>query len=239
MEGESPEKRRLAYLRETGKQPLSDKPGNTIYYSNSGYIIAGALIEQVMGKPYERVMTEELFEPLSMTSAGFGPPVKSEPGCQPFGHYGIFRSPISSDFPEYMAPTAAIHVSIEDWAKFILLHVDVHQASKVGLTKTSLKRLHIQPDSASWRKGAEERGYGIPSLNYAMGWYTLTTERDETVLWHPGRNTGFIAQALIDLGAGNAILAATNVRTSHRHLFRAMEQIKHHYAAIAHLPKLN
>jgi CubicO group peptidase (beta-lactamase class C family) len=238
-DGESPEKKRLAYLKETMKQPLSDKPGNTIYYSNSGYIIAGALIEKVMGKSYEQLITEELFEPLSMTSAGFGPPVKSEPGCQPFGHYGIFRSPISSDFPEYMAPTAAIHVSIEDWAKFILVHLDVHKASKVGITGTSLKRLHTQPDSASWRKGAEERGYGIPSLNYAMGWYALTIESNETVLWHPGGNTGFIAQALVDLGAGNAILAVTNVRTSHRHLFRAMEQMKNHYAVIAHFPKLN
>jgi hypothetical protein len=72
-----------------------------------------------------------------------------------------------------------------------------------------------------------------------MGWYALTTESNETVLWHPGGNTGFIAQALIDLGAGNAILAVTNLRTSHRHLFRAMEQIQKHYAAIAHFPKLN
>jgi CubicO group peptidase (beta-lactamase class C family) len=238
-DGESPEQRRLAYLKETLKQPLADKPGSTIYYSNSGYIIAGALIEKVMGKPYEQVITEELFEPLSMASAGFGPPVRIHQANQPVGHFGLFRSPISSDFPEYMAPTAVIHVSIEDWAKFILLHLDVHQASKVGLTETSLKMLHTQPDSASWRKGAEERGYGIPSLNYAMGWYTLTTERNETVLWHPGGNTGFIAQALIDLGAGNAILTVTNLRTSHGHLFRAMEQIKNHYAAIAHFPQLN
>ena len=238
-DGESPEGKRLAYLKETVKQPLSDKPGNTVYYSNSGYIMAGALIEKIMGEPYEQVITEELFEPLSMASAGFGPPVKMHPGHQPVGHFGLFRSPISSDFPEYMAPTAAIHVSIEDWARFILLHVDLQEASKVNLTEESLMKLHTQPDSSMWRKGAEERGYGIPSLNYALGWYTLTSKNNESLLWHPGGNTGFIAQVVIDLQTKNAILVVTNVRTSHKHLFRTMDEIKDHYSAIARFPEIN
>ncbi len=235
----SPETRRMAYLKATLQQPLADRPGNTVFYSNSGYILAGTLIEKVMGQPYEQLITEKLFRPLSMTSAGFGPPVKMDPNHQPFGHYGLFRSSISSDFPEYMAPTAAIHVSIEDWARFIILHVDRQAARKAGLTEASLQRLHTPPDSASWRKGAEERGYGIPSLNYALGWYTLTTEGNAAVLWHPGGNTGFIAQAIVDLQAKNAILIATNVRTSHRRLFRAVNQIQHHYSAIAQLPRLD
>lgn len=230
---------RLAYLRETVKQPLSDRPGNTVYYSNSGYIIAGVLIEKVMGNPYEKVITEELFDPLSMTSAGFGPPVNMHPNHQPIGHYGLFKSPISSDFPEYMAPTAAIHVSIEDWARFILLHVNSRAASTVGLTAESLTMMHRQPDSAAWRKGAEERGYGIPSLNYALGWYTLTTGDNENLLWHPGGNTGFIAQVVIDQGTKNAVLVVTNVRSSHNHLFRAVEVIRDHYSAIARLPEIN
>lgn len=238
-DGDSAEERRLAYLKATVKQPLADKPGNSVYYSNSGYILAGALIEKIMGKPYEQVISEALFGPMSMTSAGFGPPVKSQPGHQPSGHYGVFRSPISSDFPEYMAPTAGIHISIGDWAKFIRLHLEIQEAGKVGLTETSLKRLHTPPDSAPWRKGAEERGYGIPSLNYALGWYTLKTKSKHDLLWHPGGNTGFIAQVLIDQRMKNAVLVVTNVRTSHRHLFRAMETIKMHYAAIAQLPQLN
>ena len=39
-------------------------------YSSAGYSIAGAMVEQVAGEPWERMMRERLFEPLNMTSAG-------------------------------------------------------------------------------------------------------------------------------------------------------------------------
>ncbi len=71
----SAESMRKSYLKETLKQPLSDRPGKTVFYANSGYIIAGAMIEQLMGRPCEQLITETLFEPLSMNTAGFGPPV--------------------------------------------------------------------------------------------------------------------------------------------------------------------
>lgn len=232
----SPETMRKSYLKETLKQKLSDRPGKTVFYSNSGYIIAGAVMEQLMGKPYEELITEVLFEPLSMNTAGFGPPAKMRTGRQPFGHYGIFRSPISSDFPEYMSPTAAIHLSIEDWSRFILLHLGIDDESKLQLEEEALHTLHTQPDSAPWRKGSPERGYGISSINYALGWYTLNIEEKKGLLWHPGGNTGFIAQVLVDLQSKNAIMLVTNVRTSHKHLFRAMDGIKNHYASIADLP---
>jgi len=42
---------------------------------------------------------------------------------------------------------------------------------------------------------AEEDAYGVPSLNYALGWYTLDMDAKTGLLWDPGGNTGFIAQA--------------------------------------------
>jgi hypothetical protein len=96
--------------------------------------------------------------------------------------------------------------------------------------------LHSPPDSATWRADAEENGYGIPSLNYALGWYTLDIDNKEGLLWHPGGNTGFIAQVVVDPERKNAVLLATNVRASHNHLFKAINRIKAHYSHIADLP---
>jgi len=96
--------------------------------------------------------------------------------------------------------------------------------------------LHSPPDSATWRTGAEEKGYGVPSLNYALGWYTLDIDNREGLLWHPGGNLGFIAQVLVHPDKKNAILVVTNVRATHRHLFKAMNRIKEHYSSIADLP---
>ena len=229
---------RAEYLEKTVKQELVDTPGDSIYYSNSGYLMAGAMLEQMAGKPFEQLMTEEIFEPLGLHTAGFGPPVKSDPHHQPVGHSGIFRSVHPGDFPEYMAPTAAIHISIKDWAKLILVHLESENTAGVTLGRDALRTLHSPPDSAPWRADAEERGYGVPSLSYALGWYTLDIDNKEGLLWHPGGNSGFIAQVAVDPARKNAVLVVTNARVRYKHLFRALYRIKQHYSQTADLPAI-
>jgi CubicO group peptidase (beta-lactamase class C family) len=229
---------RLRYLKETVKQELVDEPDNSVYYSNSGYIMAGAMLEKAAGKSYEQLMIEKIFNPLGLHTAGFGPPVKFTSEYQPFGHRADswLPTPISRDFPVYMTPTAGIHISIEDWAKFVLFHLKPEINGKVILKDDALKKLHTPPNNAGWREDAEENGYGVPSLNYALGWYTLDIDGNKGLLWHPGGNTGFIAQVILDPTHNNAILIVTNIREKHKHLFKAMSRIKEYYSDIADLP---
>jgi CubicO group peptidase (beta-lactamase class C family) len=233
---DTPVTMRSEYLKETVKENLADSPGKSVFYSNSGYLMAGAMLEKTTGRPYEQLMTEEIFKPLELHTAGFGPPVKLDPLNQPCGHYGSARSPHPEDFPKYMAPTGVIHISIKDWAKFILLHLDTDTKSKVNIDSKILGTLHSPPDSATWRTDSEEIDYCVPTLNYALGWYTLNIDDKESLLWHPGGNLGFIAQVIVHADRKNAILVVTNVRASHEHLFKAMRKIKEHYSEIADLP---
>ncbi len=233
-----PMEMRSRYIEETVKQELVDEPDNSVYYSNSGYIMAGAMLEEISGKSYEQLMLDEIFKPLGLHTAGFGPPVKFSSAYQPFGHKvsGWSLKPIIKDFPVYMAPTAGIHVSIEDWAEFVLFHLKPEINGKMLLKNEVLERLHTPLNIVDWREDAEENGYGVPSLNYALGWYTLDIGGKKGLLWHPGGNTGFIAQVIMDPNQNNAILIVTNVREKHKHLFRAMSRIKKHYSDIADLP---
>jgi len=233
---QSPVTMRAKYVKGTVKQRLADKPGHSIFYSNSGYLIVGAMLEKIMGKPFEQLMAEEIFSPMGLQTAGFGPPVKFDSVNQPVGHSGFFRAVHPGDFPDYMAPAAVIHISIKDWAKFILVHLGSGGNAGVVLETDTLRTLHSPPDSSTWREDAEEKGYGIPSLNYALGWYTLDIDSKEGLLWHPGGNTGFIAQVVVDPKRKNAVLVATNVRTSHNHLFKVINKIKAHYYSLADLP---
>lgn len=50
---------------------LDFEPGTKWNYSNSGYIVLGAIIEKVTGKPYEQVLQENIFTPLGMSSTGY------------------------------------------------------------------------------------------------------------------------------------------------------------------------
>jgi CubicO group peptidase (beta-lactamase class C family) len=49
-------------------QPLDFRPGEKRSYSNSGYVILGALIHEVTGKRWDEFLQERLFRPLGMTS---------------------------------------------------------------------------------------------------------------------------------------------------------------------------
>jgi len=238
VDRKAPRIMRSKYLKATVKQGLADDPDQSVYYSNSGYIMAGAMLEKISGKTYEQLMIEKIINPLGLHTAGFGPPVKVSSTYQPSGHKAVGWSPapISRDFPVYMAPTAAIHVSIEDWAKFIRFHLNSEINGRVVLSDDALRRLHTPPNNANWRKDAEENGYGVPSLNYALGWYTLDIGGKKGLLWHPGGNTGFIAQVIMDPNHNNAVMVVTNVREKHEHLFHAMSKIKEYYSEIADLP---
>jgi CubicO group peptidase (beta-lactamase class C family) len=51
--------------------PLAFEPGSAFAYSNSGYILLGAIIEKVTGKSYEKVLQENIFTPLQMHNTGY------------------------------------------------------------------------------------------------------------------------------------------------------------------------
>jgi CubicO group peptidase (beta-lactamase class C family) len=52
-------------------EPLESKPGEKLKYSNSGYEVLGAVIENVSGEPYAKYLAEHIFEPLGMRDTGY------------------------------------------------------------------------------------------------------------------------------------------------------------------------
>ena len=50
---------------------LTFTPGEKFAYSNSGYIVLGAIIEAVTGKSYETVLQEKILDPLNMKNTGY------------------------------------------------------------------------------------------------------------------------------------------------------------------------
>jgi CubicO group peptidase (beta-lactamase class C family) len=52
-------------------KPLAFQPGEKFSYSNSGYVVLGAIIEQASGKRYEAFLQENIFVPLQMVDSGY------------------------------------------------------------------------------------------------------------------------------------------------------------------------
>jgi CubicO group peptidase (beta-lactamase class C family) len=47
------------------------EPGTKFAYSNSGYFLLGAILEEVSGKSYEQLLEQRIFAPLGMKDSGY------------------------------------------------------------------------------------------------------------------------------------------------------------------------
>ncbi len=55
-------------------EPLSYEPGAQSVYSDLDFILLGQIVEELTGKPLDRLASERIFAPLGMTSTMFNPP---------------------------------------------------------------------------------------------------------------------------------------------------------------------
>ena len=90
--------RRKAVLDVLAEKPAYP-PGEKFAYSNVGYTIAGAMAESATGVSWDDLVKREVFEPLELKEAGFGPPKSpAETLDQPRGHRVMFgRKTSASD----------------------------------------------------------------------------------------------------------------------------------------------
>ncbi|HEX7180349.1 MAG TPA: serine hydrolase [Thermoanaerobaculia bacterium] len=61
-------------------KPLDFRPGEKMSYSNSGYVLLGAVIEKASGKSYEDFIEQEIFAPLDMKRSRYGRQTEVVPG---------------------------------------------------------------------------------------------------------------------------------------------------------------
>lgn len=208
----TPAEQRLALVEGVVRRKPETKPGGKYIYSNAGFAIAGAVAESTLGESWEKLMKQRIFDPLGMTTAGFGAPGSAETLDQPRGHDGAGR-PIEpgpgSDNPAAIGPAGTVHCSLGDWAKYAMVHtrMDPNGARKAPRgAETFLK--FLKP--GAFEKLHEPAPGGEP--RYAMGWLVGDREwADGPVLTHAGSNTMWFAVAWLAPKKDLVLLAATNI----------------------------
>jgi CubicO group peptidase (beta-lactamase class C family) len=68
-----------AHLPLFSADPLLFPPGEKFQYSNSGYMLLGAIVEKVSGEDYYGYVQEHVYKPAGMTDTGFYEPGKDLP----------------------------------------------------------------------------------------------------------------------------------------------------------------
>jgi len=67
-------KSRSEILARALAEPLAHEPGAKSVYSDIGFILLGAIIERLTGRPLDQLARERIFAPLGMTNTMFRPP---------------------------------------------------------------------------------------------------------------------------------------------------------------------
>lgn len=72
-----------AALRRTLRAPLASRPGTRMVYSDFGFILLGAVVEEVAGEPLDAYLARRVYAPLGMSSTHFLPPAVLRPETAP------------------------------------------------------------------------------------------------------------------------------------------------------------
>jgi D-alanyl-D-alanine carboxypeptidase len=179
---------------------IFDNPGYIFSYQNANFILAAAMLEKATGKSWEDLMKTEVFQPLGMTTAGFGAPGSASDVNEPWGHSDASGQRVATkgDNPPGLGPAGTVHASLEDWAKFIRLHLDGSEGS-LTLSVSSLTRLHTQyPPNNMYPN------------RYGWGWI-MYDDFGSVALGHDGSNGSWYCSCQVIPGKGLGFLAVTNI----------------------------
>lgn len=196
---DSPREQRERLVHATLRSPPISKPGTKFEYSNTGTTIAGLMAERARRTDFERLMRDELFRPLAMKSAGFGPPGSKDVVDAPRGHRVDGTSVgagVGADNPPAITPAGRVHASLGDWAKYAALHLRGEKDGGLGIPAALFTAMHTPPKD---------------ELDaYAMGWMSLERAWGGRVLTHSGSNTMWFCVAWLAPEKGFGVLVATN-----------------------------
>lgn len=172
-------------------------PGEKYQYSNVSYVVAGAMAERVTSTAWEDLMREQVFKPLGMKTAGFGP--MNTPGRvdQPWQHKAdgtpVGAGPFA-DNPPVMGPGATVHCSLLDWARFVADQLRGARGESGLLRAETYATLFSTPFKHVYTRG---------------GW-ALLKGPEGRVLTHDGTNTQNYVTAWLFPDRNFAILVVTN-----------------------------
>ena len=179
---ESTKARLKAVLNVLAFKP-ANPPGKKFVYSNIGYTIAGAMAKKATGVAWEALVKREVFKPLKLTSAGFGPPKSSASKVeQPRGHTTFLGWKVAvdddADNTFIIGPAGIVHMTLNDLCTFATEHLRGDLGAGKLLSAETCKLLHR------------------PELDgYACGWVKKEPDGEipHTVYWHNGSNTMWYA----------------------------------------------
>ncbi|MDX2168022.1 MAG: serine hydrolase domain-containing protein [Deltaproteobacteria bacterium] len=227
-------------IREWGRQPLANPPGQGFTYANMNYVFAGAMIERVTGRTWDELISERVFAPLALSSAGLGNQATLGRVDAPLGHAIVdgkvkaFLAGPNGDNPPIIGPAGIAHMSVLDFARWAAWNAGEGKRGPALVRPETLQKLHTpvvaippKPDSPP---GTPRGG------KYGLGWGQVEVAwAAQPLLTHNGSNGANLAAIWVEPSRDAALVLMTNIASPQADaaLLALAEQLYRGYVAVA------
>ncbi len=201
---------------EWSAQPLASTPGTTFAYANMNYVTAGAMIERVSGRTWDELITERVFTPLDLRSAGLGAQASLGRIDAPLGHVmtdgaaKAFLAGPSGDNPPILGPAGIAHMSVLDFARWAGWNAGEGKRGPRLVQPETLRRLHTPVVSMPAKPDAPAGT--PPGGGYGLGWGQLVVDwAPAPLLSHGGSNGKNVAHVWVEPARDLAMVVVTNI----------------------------
>jgi len=198
--------------REFATMPITAQPGTRFQYCSRCVVLAAYVLERVSGQSWETYTRANIFGPLGMTTASFGPAglERTTDAARPYQHdslSGQVQVPWGRlEYPDPLGPAGGIDASIADLTRYALFQLgDGMMLGRRVLSAPLLAELH-RPEIAV---GSSWTSAPIQDLHYALGWFTAEY-RGMRLVYHNGANPGFRAAIVLVPSAMSGVVILTN-----------------------------
>jgi len=221
--------RRYEYVKAAVIDPPQAPPGTKFIYGG-GPVLVACYLERKLGKPYEQMLREQVFEPLGMTHSGFGdaahPNSVNAPwqhGADSAGHF-VPINPDPAFAEQARSPVGRnVYCSVIDLARFAAVHLNGEHGRSDYLTPATFRTLHTP------KPGAPDYGYDW-CLN-ADSWAGKNT------IWHNGCNGHNYAELTIGVARDFAVVALINAWKENDGPSQASHEVQEYVSdLVAHHP---
>jgi CubicO group peptidase (beta-lactamase class C family) len=162
-------------------------PGQVWSYSDWGAALAGYIVQEVSGIPFNQYVGEKIFTPLGMNNTTIEQPVPPPLAANVSKTYaysdGAFQQ--TQDWTIGMAPIGAIHSTASDMAKFMIAQLQNGEYNGTRILNTStaldMHSAHFTPD---------------PYTKFALGFF-MGNQNNESSISHAGYTAYFRSEIFL------------------------------------------
>ena len=183
----------------TGDSPSKHPPGRRFHYSNPGFGLLGAVIEEARGQPWAEVLKQEVLDPLEMTRTSFLPQEPYARGTAVHPWADVVMPEVVQDVGR-MAPAGQLWSTVEDLCRFATLIASGADSVLSADTVAEMREPRSAAEGDDWE------------ASYGLGIQLLRTPQ-RMLAGHTGSMPGFLCALWVSVEDDVGAVALANTTT--------------------------